>query len=83
MNRRCFSEIRPQNFFGWRYGGRFEKSIEKLRHIEKLQESEIKKLFDRLEPTDITSGKLLDASIKNSKAMEDITDKEGDFYEFY
>ena len=43
---------------------------------------EIKKLFDKLEPTDITNGKLLDASIKNSKAMEYITDKErGNFYQ--
>ena len=38
--------------------------------------NEIKKLFDKLEPTDIISNKLLDASIKNSKAMEYITDKE-------
>ena len=38
--------------------------------------NEIKKLFDKLEPTDISSSKLLDASIKNSKAMEYITDKE-------
>jgi len=48
-----------------------------------LSIDEIKKLFDDLEPTDITSGKSLDASIKNSKAMEYITNKEqGNFNQF-
>lgn len=38
--------------------------------------NEIKKLFDKLEPTDVISGKLLEASIKNSKTMEYITNRE-------